>query len=165
MSKSKSVYTSEEKKIQNDYYNDYNELLNIMQKMMQHCSNTRSEIYNQAQLLRSIASRKAYFDYLRQQISEAGKNGDTNKLQYLVNTVSNAIDNKVCDFIWQEAADMYDNFINMNAEQEVNETNARLSFKTSDEILKECQKYYVESKEQKNLELVKQLNFLVDSTL
>lgn len=165
MAKSKSVIATEEKKIDNDYYNDYNELLSIMQKMMQHCSNTRSEIYAQGQLLRFIASRKAYFDYLRQQVSEAGKAGDTKKLEYLLNSVSNAIDNKVCDFIWQEAADMYDNFVNMNAEQEVNETNARLSFKTSDEILQECQKYYTESKEQKNNELVKQLNFLMNSML
>lgn len=165
MSRTKSVTNVEEKKIENDYYNDYNELLSVLQKMMQHCSNTRSEIYAQAQFLRVIGSRKAYFDYLRQQIAEASKAGDTRKLQYLVNSVSNAIDNKVCDYIWQEAADMYDSFVNLNAEQEVNEDNARLSFKTSDEILQECQKYYVESKEQKNLELVKQLNFLINSQL
>lgn len=165
MSKSKSVYATEEKKIENDYYNDYNELLNIFQKMMQHCSNIRSEIYAQAQFLRVIASRKAYFDYIRQQVSEATRAGDTKKLEYLVNTVSNSIDNKVCDYIWQEAADMYDNFVNSNAEQEVNEINARITFKTADEILQECQKYYIESKEQRNLELVKQLNFLMNSML
>lgn len=164
MAKNKSVVT-EEKKVENDYYNDYNELLNIMQSMMQHCSNTRSEIFAQAQFLGVIARRKAYFDYLRQQVSEASKLGDTNKLSFLINNVSNAIDNKVCDHIWQEAADMYNNFINLNAEQEINEANARITFKTAEEILQEAQKYYTESKEQKNLELVKQLNFLLDSAL
>lgn len=165
MSKSKAVTNPEEKKVENDYYNDYMDLLGVMQNMMQHCSNTRSEIFAQAQFLRIIASRKSYFDYIRQQVSEANKNGDTDKLKYLLNSVSNAIDNKVCDYIWKDAADMYDNFVNMNAEQEINETNARITFKTSDEILQECQKYYVESKEQKNLELVKQINFLMNSML
>lgn len=164
MSKSKATIT-EEKKVENDYYNDYSELLNVLQSMMQHCSNPRSEIFAQAQFLGVIARRKAYFDYLRQQVAEASKTGDTNKLSFLINNVSNAIDNKVCDFIWQEAADMYNNFINLTAEQEINETNARISFKTAEEIMQEAQKYYTESKEQKNLELVKQLNFLLDSTL
>lgn len=165
MSKSKSVVATEEKKIDNEYFNDYMDLQEILQRMMQHATNTRTEIFAQGQFLRVIASRKAYFDYLRQQVAEASKAGDTRKLEYLINSVSNAVDNKVCDFVWQSFAEMYDNFVNMNAEQEVNETNARLSFKTSDEILQECQKYYVESKEQKNLELVKQLNFLMDSML
>lgn len=164
MAKSKAVVT-EEKKIENEYFNDYYDLLNIMQSMMQHCTNTRSEIYAQAQFLSIIARRKAYFDYLRQQVAEASKVGDTNKLSFLINNVSNAIDNKVCDHIWQDAADMYNNFINLNAEQDVNETNARLSFKTAEEILQEAYKYYTESKEQRNLELVKQLNFLLDSAL
>lgn len=164
MSKSKTTIT-EEKKVENDYYNDYSELLNVLQSMMQHCSNPRSEIFAQAQFLGVIARRKAYFDYLRQQVAEASKSGDTNKLSFLINNVSNAIDNKVCDFIWQEAADMYNNFINLTAEQEINETNARISFKTAEEIMQEAQKYYTESKEQKNLELVKQLNFLLDSAL
>lgn len=164
MAKSKA-YVTEEKKVESAYYNDYNDLLNVLQSMMQHCSNPRSEIFAQAQFLGIIARRKAYFDYLRQQVAEASKIGDTNKLNFLVNNVSNAVDNKVCDFIWQEAADMYNNFINLTAEQEINETNARISFKTAEEILQEAQKYYTESKEQRNLELVKQLNFLLDSAL
>lgn len=162
-SKSKAV-VNEEKKINSEYYNDYQQLLNVLQNMMQHCINTRSEIFAQAQFLRVIASRKCYFDYLRQQAAEVRKSGDTNRLQYIVNSANNAIDNKVCDYIWQEAAEMYDNFVNLNAEQEINETNARLSFKTSDEILSECMKYYSESKEQKNAELVKTIDFLFDST-
>lgn len=164
MSKSKAVIT-EETKVENDYYNDYNELLNVLQKMMQHCSNSRSEVYAQAQFLGVIARRKAYFDYIRQQVAVASKEGDTNKLSYLVNTVSNSVDNKVCDYIWQEACDMYNNFINLTAEQDNNETNARLTFKTGEEILQEAERYYIESKEQKNLELIKQLNFLLNSSL
>lgn len=165
MSNKSKAYVIEEKKINNEYYKDYMDLLNVLQNMMQHKTNVRSEIYAQGQFLRVIASRKAYFDNLRQQVSEASKAGDTNKLEFLANYLPENLDNKVCDFIWQEAADMYDNFVNMNAEQEINETNARISFKTSDEILKECQRYYIESKEQRNAELVKQLNFIMDSML
>lgn len=164
MSKSKA-HVVEEKKIKNEYYNDYNTLLDVMQSMMQHCSNNRSECFAQAQFLSIIARRKAYFDNIRQQVAEANKIGDTKKLEYLITVIDNSLDNKVCDFIWQEAADMYDNFIQMTAEEETNERNAATTFKTADEILHEAQRYYIESREQKNLELVKQLNFLLNSAL
>lgn len=165
MSKSKSLHEQQNTKINNEYLNDYNDLLNVLQNMMQHCINTRSEIFAQAQFLRVIASRKCYFDNLRDQVADAAKSGDTNKLSFLVNIVNNSLDNKVCDLIWQQAADMYDSFVNLNAEQEINEDNARISFKTSDEILSECRKYYTESKEQKNAELVKTLQFMLNESL
>lgn len=163
MTKSKAIY-KEEKTIENFYLSDYNQLLEVMQNMMQHCSSYRSEIFNQSALLSTIARRKAYFDHLRNKAAEARKSGDFNTLKYVLNCANNSIDNKVCDLVWTQAAKMYDNFVMLTAQETSNDEGAVSMYKTSDEILADAVAYYAKDQQAKNEELIKMADFMFSST-
>lgn len=165
--KSKAVYI-EEKIVEHSYLSDYNQLLEVMQSMMQHCSNYRTEAFNQASLLRTIANRKAYFDVLRERAADLKKQPKVSvkQLEFIYNAANAAIDNKVCDWIWSQAAEMYDNFINMTAQATSNDSAAITMFKTADEILAKAYEYQrgLTDEQQTKDDMIKSLDFMFNST-
>ena len=154
MSKSKAT-VFEKPVINQEYYEALGDIISACQKLYDYSLNPQSEIYRISRFVTIFASQMAYMDYLRQETASIIKTGDTFLIKRQIQKIDWAQETKAWENCWKNMADVYDNMITSFDDQ--SNTDIIVSFKTSEEILQQCRKFYEEKKDNEKTDLIRTL--------
>ena len=153
--KSKSV-VKEKTLIASEYVDALRDIICACSKMYSYSLNPQSEIYRISRFVSIFASQVAYLDYLRDENAAVIKSGDTFLIKRQIQKVDWAQECKAFDLLWSEMADMYDSLLTQFDGQNTSD-GSLLTFKTSDEIMKDARKFYQEKNDTDRNEAIKTL--------
>lgn len=154
MSKSKATVFN--KPVVSDEYRDaLNVIIDACHTLYNYSLNPQTEIYRISRFVTIFASQVAYMDYLREETQSIIKTGDTFLIKRQIQKVDWAQETKAWEAAWSNIAEVYDNMITNFDEQST--TDAILNFKTSEEILEQCRKFYSEKKDMDKNDAIKTL--------
>lgn len=140
MSKSKAVVV--EKISFNPVVTDcLNGIIENLYTIYQNSVNPVSAVYIIGAFVRVFAQQKSYLDNLRDQADEAVKAKDLYQIKNITFKLNNALDNKGFDDCWTSIAEMYDSIITQTIDGMTSDALVN-SFKTSEDILRDCQAFY-----------------------
>lgn len=153
---SKSKATVYNKPVIADEYRDaLNIIIDACHTLYNYSLNPQTEIYRISRFVTIFASQVAYMDYLREETQSIIKTGDTFLIKRQIQKVDWAQETKAWEAAWSNIAEVYDNMIT-NFDNE-STTDAILNFKTSEEILEQCRKFYSEKKDMDKNDAIKTL--------
>lgn len=142
--------------VSDEYINALETIVDACRIMYEYSLNPQSEIYRISRIVTVFASQVAYMDYLREETQSIIKTGDTFLIKRQIQKVDWAQETKAWEKVWTDMAEVYDNLITQFDDQS-NNTDIILNFKTSDEILEQCRKFYQEKKDLDKSEAIKTL--------
>lgn len=152
----KSKATVFNKPIVSDEYRDaLRTIIDACQKLYEYSLNPQSEIYRISRFVTIFASQVAYMDYLRDETQAVIKSGDTFLIKRQIQKVDWAQETKAWESVWNDIAEVYDNMIT-NFDDQSNDADLS-KFKTSEEILESCRKFYIEKSDMDKNEAIKTL--------
>lgn len=155
MSKSKATVFNKPV-VSDEYINALETIVGACHTMYEYSLNPQSEIYRISRIVTVFASQVAYLDYLREETQSIIKTGDTFLIKRQIQKVDWAQETKAWEKVWTDMAEVYDNLITQYDDQS-NNADIILNFKTSDEILEQCRKFYQEKKDLDKSEAIKTL--------
>ena len=155
MSKSKATVFNKPV-VSEEYINALETIVGACNTMYQYSLNPQTEIYRISRIVTVFASQVAYMDYLREETQSIIKTGDTFLIKRQIQKVDWAQETKAWEKVWTDMAEVYDNMITQFDDQS-NNADIILNFKTSDEILEQCRKFYQEKKDLDKSEAIKTL--------
>ena len=154
MSKSKATVFN--KPVVSDEYRDaLGVIIDACHTLYNYSLNPQTEIYRISRFVTIFASQVAYMDYLREETQSIIKTGDTFLIKRQIQKVDWAQETKAWEAAWTNIAEVYDNMITEFDNQSI--TDAILNFKTSEEILEQCRKFYSEKKDMDKNDAIKTL--------
>lgn len=154
MSKSKATVFN--KPVVSDEYRDaLGVIIDACNTLYNYSLNPQTEIYRISRFVTIFASQVAYMDYLREETQSIIKTGDTFLIKRQIQKVDWAQETKAWEAAWSNIAEVYDNMIT-NFDDQSN-ADVILNFKTSEEILEQCRKFYSEKKDMDKNEAIKTL--------
>lgn len=154
MSKSKATVFN--KPVVSDEYRDaLSVIIDACNTLYNYSLNPQTEIYRISRFVTIFASQVAYMDYLREETQSIIKTGDTFLIKRQIQKVDWAQETKAWEAAWSNIAEVYDNMIT-NFDDQSN-ADVILNFKTSEEILEQCRKFYSEKKDMDKNEAIKTL--------
>lgn len=153
---SKSKATVYNKPVISDEYRDaLNTIIDACQTLYNYSLNPQTEIYRISRFVTIFASQVAYMDYLREETQSIIKTGDTFLIKRQIQKVDWAQETKAWETVWSNIAEVYDTMITNFDEQST--ADVILNFKTSEEILEQCRKFYSEKKDMDKNDAIKTL--------
>lgn len=154
MSKSKATVFN--KPVVSDEYRDaLGVIIDACNTLYNYSLNPQTEIYRISRFVTIFASQVAYMDYLREETQSIIKTGDTFLIKRQIQKVDWAQETKAWEAAWSNIAEVYDNMIT-NFDDQSN-ADVILNFKTSEEILEQCRKFYSEKKDMDKNDAIKTL--------
>lgn len=160
MTKSKAI-VAEKKDFNPELTNCLISILDELRRFKEYCLSDVAGAFVVSHFIRVFAQQKNYLDNLRQEAAEAIKTRDSQAIERASYRLDNAIDNRSFDYVWSEAANMYDSIISAVIGDQSSDKLIG-SFKTADEILKDCRNYSQQQKEQQLNDKIKTLQALLN---
>lgn len=126
----------------NEYRDALHTIIDAFRILYEYSLNPQAEIYRISSFVTIFARQVAYMDYLREETNSIIKSGDTFLIKRQIQKIDWAQESKIWESVWSDVSEVYDNMIttfdNQNNEADLSK------FKTSEEILQSCRKFYEE---------------------